>query len=289
LRGDGVEVITPKQIARGRGDHYILQLNKHIAESRQTVYIRLMAEMNGHFNPYSAYNSNGTRRKNHGRKWFKQAWRRFALIVRGGPRRKINRKLRRLHMPRIHRADFQTDPIYDELGVPETLRRPRVSLLWCPLSFGSPNIRGQAPGRYWPGGRYVDWIGTDIYAKFRSAFDDVRRFYKAWKPKRKPFFIGEYSPWDNDHSGKFVRSLFRWERKHKRVKMLLYYRSNGPDNVQNIQHYPGARRSLRRILNRKHYREYAPGAREAPDLPPPKPPEPPDPNPRPQALPYPGA
>ena len=31
-----------------------------IAETGQTVYIRLMAEMNGHWNAYSAYNADGT-------------------------------------------------------------------------------------------------------------------------------------------------------------------------------------------------------------------------------------
>lgn len=276
LRGDGVEVITPKEIAKGRGDPYILRLRESIAHSGQTVYIRLMGEMNGHFNPYSAYNANGSRRPGHGTRWFKKAWRRFSIIVHGGDRRRLNERLRKQGLPRILRADSQGDPVYEDFDVPEILGQPRVALMWTPLSFGSPNIRAQRPQAYWPGRKYVDWVGTDIYSKFAGAFDDLKRFYVKLRRKyHKPFVIGEYSPWDNDRDGSFVRKLYRWAKKNKKVKMLLYYRSNGTENPHNLQHYPGARRALQRIHNKPRYRQHAPGVTEIPDEPPPEP-EPPD-------------
>ena len=41
--------------------------------------------MNGHWNPYSAYNANGTPRdRGHSTKNFRRAWQRIVLIVRGG-------------------------------------------------------------------------------------------------------------------------------------------------------------------------------------------------------------
>jgi hypothetical protein len=271
--GSGEELITPREIANGRGDDYILRLNESIANSGQTVYIRLMPEMNGYWNPYSAFNGDGSRRGDgHGTGWFRKAWRRFAIIVRGGSRRKINRRLRRQGLPRLLRADWQGDPIYQARGVPEKLDRPRVALMWVPQSFGSPNVRGNQPRHYWPGGRYVDWVGFDIFAKFRSAFDDGQRFYRAYR--RKPFVIGEYSPWDNDQSGAFTRSLFKWAKRHKRVKMLLYYRSVTPDNPHNLQFYPGAKRVLRNRLDKPRFRQYAPRATKLPDEPPPPPPKP---------------
>ena len=58
--GAGVEMIT-QQIAEGQDDRYILRLASTIAETGQTVYIRLMAEMNGHWNPYSAFNKTALR------------------------------------------------------------------------------------------------------------------------------------------------------------------------------------------------------------------------------------
>ena len=41
--GDGVEMITPRQIARGKDDRYMTHMAADIAETGQTVYIRLMA------------------------------------------------------------------------------------------------------------------------------------------------------------------------------------------------------------------------------------------------------
>jgi hypothetical protein len=282
-RGDGTELLTPRQIAQGHGDHYILRLNQTIANAApQTVYIRFLPEMNGHWNPYSAFNPDGTRRGGgRGTLWFQRAWRRFATIVRGGPRDAINRHLVRNKMPRIHRAGGLNDPVYGERRVPRELPQPRVALMWVPQTFGSPNIRGNQPIDYWPGRRYVDWIGADIYSRWASegVWASLERFFRNRRWRGKPFVIGEYSPYDNDHAGDFVRRLFRWERQRNRVKMLLYYRSVNTHNPHNIQFYRGARRSLRGILKRKRYIRFAPGVRRLPEEPPPSPPQPPPPDP----------
>jgi hypothetical protein len=177
-------------------------------------------------------------------------------------------------MPRILRAGSQNDPIYEgepdgeALPVPEQLPRPRVALMWVPQSFGSPNIGGNQPGDYWPGGRYVDWVGIDIYAKFAPAFDDMVAFFRRYD--RWPFVIGEYGPWDNDYDGSFTGRLLRWAEAHRRVKMAIYYRDVGTENAYNLQYYPGAERALRHHMNKPHWAPYAPGVRALPD--PPKPP-----------------
>ena len=151
-----------------------------IAETGQTVYIRLMAEMNGHWNAYSAFNADGSaRRHGHSARWYRLAWRRFTLIVRGGSRDKINRKLMRHGAAadppgEVRRTTRSTTggPDGIPLPIPEQMPQPRVAMMWVPQSFGSPNIRGNQPGDYWPGGEYVDWVGLDIYSKFAGAFDD---------------------------------------------------------------------------------------------------------------------
>jgi hypothetical protein len=277
--GEGEEVITPREIAQGSDDRYVLRLARTIVDAHQTVYVRLMAEMNGHWNAYCAYNADGSRRKGgHSTHWYKQAWRRFTLIIRGGPRSEVNEKLVRLGMPRILRASSQNDPIYEggadgiPLPVPEQLPRPRVAMMWVPQSFGSPNVSGNQPGDYWPGGPYVDWVGFDIYSKFAGAFDDDRAFFDHYR--HKPFVIGEYGPWDNDYSGTFTRSLFDWIEAHNRVKMALYYRDVTTDNPYNVQYYPGAEQVLRNRLDDGRWIEYAPGARQIPDPPSPATPQP---------------
>jgi len=270
--GGGEELITPKQIAKGRGDRYIVNLGRTITESEQVVYIRLMAEMNGHWNPYSAFNSDGSgRRDGHSTRWFRRAWRRFALIVRGGSRKRINERLVRMGLPRILRASSQQDPVYEggvHQPVPKQMPRPKVALMWVPQSFGSPNISANQPEDYWPGGRYVDWVGIDIYAKYRTAFDEGKAFFRRYR--RWPFVIAEYGPWDNDQDGSFTGELLRWAEAHDRVKMLIYYRSVTDDNPFNLQYYPGAQKALRNHMDKPRWVEYAPGVRTVPEPPRPR-------------------
>jgi hypothetical protein len=276
VTGEGDEVITPRQIARGKDDRYMTRLAATIQETGQTVYIRLMAEMNGHWNAYSAYNSDGSaRREGHSTRWFRLAWRRFTLILRGGSRDRINRRLMSMGLPRIVRAKSQDDPVYEggadgiPLPIGERMPRPRVAMMWVPQSFGSPNIAGNQPADYWPGGRYVDWVGLDIYSKFAGAFDEAVEFFNEYD--RWPFVIGEYGPWDNDFGGSFTGGLFRWAEAHERVKMMIYYRGVDPANSFNVQFYPGARQALRNHLAEPHWDPFAPGVKALPDPPAPPP------------------
>jgi hypothetical protein len=259
--GGKPELISPKQIANGRGDEYLLKLNRSIAASGQVVYIRLMPEMNGSWNPYCAYAADGSYRgSGHSTANFRRAWRRFALIVKGGSRLRINTGLRRNGMPRILRASSNDDPLYEQRGMPAMLPRPRVAFMWNPQTIGSPNLAGNQPRDYWPGGRYVDWVGADIYSRFASPgiWSLFRHFYRQWR--RWPFVVGEYSPWDNDYRGGFTRKLFRWAEKHRRVRALIYYRSVTAGNAFDINHWSAAKRVIRHHLNKHRFDPYPPGA-----------------------------
>jgi hypothetical protein len=260
--GGGPERITPRQIAKGRGDHYIVRLNQSISKSKQVVYIRLFPEMNGHWNPYSAYNANGTRRgKSHSTQNFRRAWQRIALIVRGGKRSKINRRLRHRGMPRILRARSNHDPRYQRENVHGRLDRPKVAFIWSPQTIGSPAVRGNRAGAYWPGRRWVNWVGADIFSKFATPgiWSAYKRFFRRWD--HWPFVVGEYSPWDNDYRGAFTRKLFHWAERHHRVRMLIYYRSVAPNTIFDINHWPRAKRVLRHQLNKRRFSPYAPHVR----------------------------
>lgn len=248
--GGQPELIDPKGIAKGRGDKYMLSLNDSIADSRQVVYIRLFPEMNGHWNPYSAYNADGSSRGvDHSTKWFKRAWKRFAIAVRGGALKSVNAKLRKLKLPRLLRARSNKAKVYKRNGVGRRLPKPKVALMWVPQTSGSPNRAGNQPKDYWPGGRYVDWVGADAYAKFANAtlWANLDRFYRNYG--EKPFVIGEYGPWDGDPGGLFTDRMFDWARSHQRTRMLIYYRSVNPTNIFNIGFYPDALGVLRSALN----------------------------------------
>jgi hypothetical protein len=260
--GGGPELISPRQIAKGRDDHYLIRLNQSIAKSKQVVYMRPLAEMNGHWNPYSAYNADGTRRdRAHSTKNFRRAWQRIVLIVRGGKRSKINNKLRHRHMPRILRASSNNDPVYRPENVHGRLPHPKVAFIWSPQTIGSPAVPGNRPGAYWPGKRFVDWVGADIYSKFATPgiWSAFKQFFRKWR--HRPFAVGEYSPWDNDYRGKFTRKLFHWSERHHRVRMLVYYRSVAPNTAFDIDRWPRARRVLRHQLNKPRFAPYARGLR----------------------------
>jgi hypothetical protein len=217
------EVITPRAIARGKGDGYLRKLNKVAASTRHPFYIRLFAEMNGHWNPYCAFNANGSSRgPSHSTKNFRRAWRRVVRIVRGGGR----------------------------TGLPKT----KASFLWVPQVAGAPDTRANSPRAYWPGKRYVDWVGTDFYSKFPN-WSGLARLYAAYPGK--PFVFGEWAVWGGDSPG-FVHALFGWVERHGRTRMLMYnhgVRAGGPFR---LSHYPQSRRALASELRSGRYPSYAP-------------------------------
>ena len=236
------EVITPRGIARGRGDGYLVDLNRIAAESRQVLYIRLLSEMNGHWNPYAAFDAGGrSRGRSHSTRSFRQAWRRTVTIVRGGRRARIDRRLRALGLPRMRSGTRR-------------LARPRVSFLWVPQVAGAPDIRANAPRAYWPGARYVDWVGTDFYSKFPN-WSGLARLYAAYP--RKPFAFGEWAVWGAD-SPRFVHDMFDWVGRHRRTRLLMYNQGVRADGPFRLRHYPRSRSALERRLAAPRFPAYAP-------------------------------
>lgn len=241
-------VISPGEIARGKGDDYLLRLNAFLAEWGKPTYLRLFPEMNGHWNPYAAFNSDGSGRGADNRTGkFRKAWRRFALIVRGGETATIDARLKRLGLPPVRRGG--------EIGV--SLPEPKLALMWVPQTHGSPQTHANRPGAYWPGRRYVDWVGADIYAKFPN-FEGLSRFYRS--RKKMAFVIGEWATWDRDDPG-FVDTLHNWIEKRGRAKMVVYYQGFDTDNPFSLQRYPLSAARLADRLNARRYREYAPGTK----------------------------
>jgi beta-mannanase len=229
MRGT-TEQITPRGIATGHGDTYLRKLNARIAEYGGVTYIRLMSEMDGNWNAYCAYTASGrSKGPAYSTSMFRQAWRRTVIVIRGGPIDQVNAQLRSLHMPPV-----------DTGG--RDLARPRVSFLWVPQVAGAPDTRANSPPAYWPGGRYVDWVGTDFYSKFPN-WGGLERFYGDRKWASKPFAFGEWAVWGRDDPS-FVHRLFAWSRSHRRVRMLLYNQGKLANGPFRLAHYPRSRRAL---------------------------------------------
>jgi hypothetical protein len=236
-------VISPMGIALGWSDRFLISLGSDLAKSRRIVYLRLMAEMNGHWNPYSAFAGDGSPRGgDHSARFYILAWRRTVLILRGGPVALINRRLRVLRLPPVR------------AGPRSRLPGPRITFLWVPQTAGSPDLSANGPGSFWPGSAYVDWVGTDFYASSPN-FAALERFYRTFPGK--PFVISEWALWGAD-SPEFVRSLFGWARAHSRVRMLLYYQGFHVAEPFDLVHYPLSQAALRGELRSGRYLAYPP-------------------------------
>lgn len=226
------EAITPGAIARGAGDRWLIALNAAAAASGHPWYARLMAEMDAYWSPYSAYGADGRPRDaNHSTAAFKRAWRRATLILRGGTLKGIDATLRSLRMPALRAG--------------HDLPRTQVAMVWVPQVAGAPDMPGNEPRDYWPGSRWVDWIGTDFYSNAPN-YSGLNALYAAFPGF--PFAFAEYAMWDTPDGPGFVQSLFAWIGSHRRTRMLLYNQGARATGPLRLYRFPAAARALRAHL-----------------------------------------
>jgi hypothetical protein len=173
------------------------------------------------------------------------------VILKGGRVARLSHRLRGLGLPRLRDLERPSEARLTRLP------RPQVALQWVPMTAGSPNIAGNRPSAYWPGGRYVDWVGTDFYSRFPN-FAGLNRFYNAKQYGGRPFVFGEWAMWGRDDAG-FMSRFFAWVAAHPRVKMLTYNQGNMPTSEFRLYRYPRAARVMRRALRAKRYTSAAPG------------------------------
>jgi hypothetical protein len=250
---DGHELITPAAIARGAGDGYLVRLNRLFAEKQMRAYVRPLGEPNRCLNVWAAYDCEGKPRDGaHSALAYKRAFRRIYVIVHGGGKRAaINHRLRAAGVP----------PLQVAVG---GLPKAPVAILWSPLPSGSPTVPQNRPRHFYPGSRWVDWVGADFYAgypEWKSLTGLYRRF------SGKPFAIPEWGVESGDDPS-FVRKLFAWVHTHPRCKMVVYYQDFGSASNYRIQNYSA---SLRVLTAKLHSGFFPPYAKGAPHLPPPPP------------------
>jgi hypothetical protein len=243
------ELITPEQIALGGGDNYLLQLNDFFVKRGLAAYVRPLGEPNRCLNAWSAFTCEGTAKGGeYSTYWYKQAFRRIVTIVRGGGTlEQINAALATIGLPPLNRTKGPN---------PSSLPLAPVSVIWSPLPGGSPRVAGNFPGNFWPGSRWVDWVGTDFYSEY-PVWKDLNRFYAARRWRRKPFSITEWAVSGVDEP-RFAKQLIAWTAKRPRVRMLVYYEGfDGGPNPYDLSLYPRTANTLRFKVRRPNFLEYA--------------------------------
>jgi len=210
--GGGAETITSGQIARGAGDSLLVALNQAIAAWGKPIYVRPLAEMNGHWNAYCAFNSDGSARNaDHSTAAFRKAFARIYLVVHGGPR--VNQRLRQLKLPPVN-------------GTLTT--NPKALVVWNPQGYGSPDLPGNSAQSYYPGDAYVDVVGDDLYdIRGKAEWPAAAALYAAHPGK--PFAFPEWALWGIDDPS-FVTEMAQFVRSHRRTELLGYY-SGRPGSI----------------------------------------------------------
>ena len=249
----GAELITPAQIAAGAGDRYLVRLNKLFYEKEMRAYVRPLGEPNRCLNVYAAYECAGKPREAaDSARNYRRAFRRIYVIVHGGGKAGvINRRLAEAGLP----------PLTVNL---RAMPKAPVAVVWSPLPAGSPTVPHNRPRYFFPGSRWVDWVGTDFYSGFPE-WKALTGLYKRFSGK--PFAITEWAVESGDDPT-FVNKLFAWVRSHRRTRMLVYYQDFGDSNSYRIQNYGSSLNVLRARLHSGLFPSYARGA---PHLPPPPP------------------
>jgi hypothetical protein len=250
---DGHELISPRAIAQGAGDDYLLRLNKLFWAKKMPAYVRPLGEPNRCLNVYASYDCAGKPRDAaHSPRWYRLAFRRIYLLVHGGGKRgKIDARLAHAGLPPL------------QSPVPGVPRAP-VAVIWSTLPAGSPTVPRNRPRHFYPGSDYVDWVGTDFYSDNQD-WKALTGLYNRFSDKL--FSIPEFGVSSGDDPA-YVKRLIVWVRRHKRCKMIVYYQDFGATSSYRIQNYPASLAVLSHALHHKLFPSYAPNPPVSPPPPP---------------------
>ncbi|MGH3065767.1 MAG: hypothetical protein ACRDOF_05630 [Gaiellaceae bacterium] len=229
------EAIKPIQIANGAGDAFLIALNEGIAVHEGLVYLRLMAEMNHFRRFHAAYRQDGTSKgPAYSPETYRKAFARMYLILHGGTRASLNAAFRRLGLPGLVGGD--TDLAENPTS--------KLRVIWNPLGGGQPAVDGNKAVRFYPGDRYVDLVGNDLYGEQgQFARPQNEALYEFARAHRKPYAFPEWGLIDDDYPA-FVRYVCQFIRSHPGIELAAYYKAEAGSRYD-LGDKPNSRRAYR--------------------------------------------
>jgi hypothetical protein len=230
------EVITPLQIAEGKGDAFLVALNQAIAEYGGLVYLRLLSEMNHFEHFHSAYNADGSSRGlRYSPPTYRKMFARMHLLLHGGSAAEINATLKKLGVPPYAGDDLPAIP-------PTKLR-----IIWNPLGGGQPEVRGNAFFRFYPGDSYLEIVGNDLYGAYgQYAGPQNEVLYAFAREHGKPFALPEWGVKSTDYPA-FVKYVCTFIRSHSGIELAAYYKSQA-GGIFDLGTKPASRRVYRTCI-----------------------------------------
>jgi hypothetical protein len=201
------------------------------------VYLRLMAEMNHFRRFHAAFRRDGSSKgAAYSPAAYRKAFARMYLILHGGPRAAIDRALRRLGLPGLVGGD-------SDLAVNPS---SKLRVVWNPLGGGQPAVAGNAAAKFYPGDRFVDVVGNDLYGEQgQFARPQHEALYAFARRHGKPFAFPEWGLIDADYP-EFVRYVCRFIRTHPGIELAVYYKAEA--GRYDLGDKPGSRQAYRACI-----------------------------------------
>jgi hypothetical protein len=119
-------------------------------------------------------------------------------------------------------------------------------VIWNPQGYGSPDVPGNRAAAYYPGNRYVDVVGNDLYdIGGKAEWDANARLYKAHPSK--PYAFPEWGLWGIDDP-KFIRQMAKFVKTHRRVELLSWFNGVYAGSIFDLASKPKSRRAYRALI-----------------------------------------
>jgi hypothetical protein len=238
--------VAPAAIAKGAEDAWLVGLSRQVNSTGQPVWIRPLPEMNGGWNPWCAFDESGrSRGPSHATSQFVRAFRRMALILRGGPLGPLNAKLRALGLAPVR------------AGSGDLPRSGKVKIVWNPQGHGTPFIAANGPRAYWPGAAYADIVGDDLYSdSAEPSWTGMNVLYAFGRP----FLVAEWAL-EREDDPAWVQRMFAWVATHPRTIGLVYFDKgwSGGSGVYQLGTKPRGLAVYRREIKNARFADAAPG------------------------------
>ena len=236
-------------------DKHILEAAKNVALWKKPVFLRINQEMNAHWMPWCAFNSDDSSRS-HTPRDFRQMWRRMHILYQGGTVQEVNARLAAVGLPPVDYsfAESTTFPTASN-----------VAFVFNPdNSPGAPEVDGNRWADYYPGDAYVDWVGQTFYNATHGTPMDQRfawldEFYGNFCTQgthNKPYMMGEWGLASAAWSGfgdnpQFIHRTLDWAESKPKVESVVYFEVDNDRGHRLTKypepglHYPNAAAALR--------------------------------------------
>jgi hypothetical protein len=184
-----------KAISRGEQDEDIKKWASFFRDFDYPVYLRPMSEMNGNWDTWG-----GTYRGTHA-----------GVEINNNPTDYIPAWR---HIHRIFKATGADN----------------VKFIWSVNNESIPNIPKNQPSRYFPGDRYVDYIGINGYnaGNPEKSFDNIfnKQYESLARLSKKPIIIAETAAAESALKPRWIRSLGSIPQKYSRVEQIYWFGIN---------------------------------------------------------------